>query len=109
MNPKNRSLIEKLTQLTLSGKLSWQETSSMNEYIMELDSASFMISQENNRSISLEMLNNGDNRRLLAKENPESFDFYVLNDLFNAIQTSITRDAIILSNVMVELAKIESK
>ena len=109
MNPKNRSLIEKLTQLTLSGKLSWQETSSMNEYIMELDSSSFMISQEKNMSISLEMLNNGDNRRLLAKENPESFDFYVLNDLFNAIQTSITRDAIILSNVMVELAKIEGK
>ena len=108
MENKYKELINKLKHLTLTKKLAWQETSSINEYIIEFKDASFIISLTNSGTITFDMIENNV-RKTLIKATTGSNEMLILGDLFAEVQRYIAHETNILSKVMIELSQIDNQ
>ena len=109
MDNKYYQLIDQLNRLTINGNLFWQKTSSADEYMIELNATSFIISKANNGVISLDMFNEKNIRGTIVKCDMNNTNYSLMYRLYSAVLESISKDSAILSAAMNELYSIDNK
>lgn len=109
MENQYASLINLLQRLTTNGKLFWQKTSSANEYMIELNATSFIISRANSGEINLDMFNDKNIRGSIIKCSTNNSDYSQMHDLYMAAQNYVSKESEIISDAMTELYLLENR
>ena len=112
MNAKYVKLVSRLIEITKDGRLEWRRSSSENQYILELDSASFTITESMSMNTltayTLIMYNDKNIEITIASGDTlvNQEDFQKLKTLYEAAIESCLKENATLKRVMEELERI---
>lgn len=115
MEKKYYELIQRLYKLTKERKLEWRKTSSENEYMLELNAATFAISKDmeyydtisSSEFIAVSMYNDKNMAIPIVSVMADDKDYPILESLYNEAVDSCTKETETLEKVIEELDRLD--